>query len=130
MKVFDYVYYRASKFFFKRDGSDADRAIWLITGMQAFMAFDLYLSFAYFVFEDRGKSHHQIVSIAWFLLLSITYLLNRSRYHGRYDEFQRAYSESDLRRSINGLMIICISIFLFFYPVIFLSVFGKSFLDQ
>ncbi len=130
MKVFDYVYYRASKFFFKRDGSDADRAIWLVTSMQALLILDLYLSFAYFAFEDRGKRYHQIVVVLWFLLLTITYLLNRFRYRGRYEEFQSAHRESDLRRMANGILIIFITIFLWFYPVIFLSLFGKSFLNQ
>lgn len=130
MKVFDYVYYRASKFFFKRDGSDADRAIWLVTSIQALLILDLYLSFAYFAFDDRGKRYHQIVVVLWFILLTTTYLMNRLRYHGRYEEFQSAYSESDLSKVVNGILIICITICLFFYPVIFLSFFGKSFLNQ
>ncbi len=62
--MFDYVFYRASTFFFKRDGRAADRAIRLVTAIQIFLILYVYLSIAYFAFDDRGKRYHQIVVAA------------------------------------------------------------------
>ncbi|MBK9275181.1 MAG: hypothetical protein IPM49_11680 [Flavobacteriales bacterium] len=126
MKVFDYVFYRASTFFFKNDGQDADRAIWLVTAIQIFFILDVYLSIAFFAFEDHGKHYHQLVVACWMALLVIVYIMNRLRYRGRYDELQGRFQESAARKIFFGVLIVSTMLFLFFYPVFFLSLFGKS----
>lgn len=130
MKWFDYVFYRAAVFFYKKDGADADRAIWLVTAMQAFGILNIYLTFTFFAFDDHGKQFHQIVVIAWVVLLFAVYALNRWRYQGRYQEYENRFKEGPSQKIVMGIFICVVMVLLFWYPVFFLHFFGTTFINN
>lgn len=130
MKWFDYVFYRAAIFFFKRDGFEADRAIWLVTAMQVFIILNICLTYMFFVFEGSWKEYRNIFMVIFTVLLFAGYIFNRLRYRGRYEEYKTKFKELPTQRLIGGIAIWAIMILLFWYPLFFLSVFGTTFLNK
>lgn len=130
MKWFDYVFYRAAIFFFKRDGSEADRAIWLVTAMQVFTILNICLTYMFFAFEGYWKEYKNTFMVVFTVLLFSGYIFNRLRYRGRYEEYKIKFKELPTQKFIRGIVIWAIIILLFWYPLFFLSVFGTTFLNK
>ncbi len=54
MILFDYIYYRIAKFFFKRDGSHGFRAIGFLTIMQSILLIcAFFLALRFFLTQDK-----------------------------------------------------------------------------
>jgi hypothetical protein len=130
MRPFDYLFIRAATFFYKRDGERADRALWFITAIQSLLLLDLYLSVTYFVWDDHGKAHQELVAVGCALLLIGLYVTNYFRYRGKYVTLREAFTETTRQRFLRGILIISLALFLFYYPLFFLSAFGRTFLNK
>lgn len=126
LRFFDYAFTRTATFFFKRDGVEADRAIWFVTGIQTFLVLDAACTFLYFVFPGFLKEHSTFVAIAWGMILSGAYMLNRRRYRGQYFRFKEQWQESHRQRVGRGVAMIVIGIIVFYYPLFLLTLFGKA----
>ncbi|MFK7049807.1 hypothetical protein FLACOL_00454 [Flavobacterium columnare] len=123
--IFDYTFYRISKFYFKRDGTDAITSLLTLT-----IIMFLYLLNAYFLirellnFDNKPRTTGLVDKIGIVFIMLLIYLYNRKKYKGKYFILRDIWiNEEKNKKQINGffvvLFILSPLIFLVFIAIIF-----------
>ncbi|NQZ76081.1 MAG: hypothetical protein HRT61_08220 [Ekhidna sp.] len=111
MKVFDYMFYRIAKRYYKTDGSFAMRGIGIVSLAQVFVLIDTgiialfpFISFSEFkslaVFQSIPISN---VSVGVVIVLMI---LNYLRYRGKYSDFEERWNnEEKSKQRVKGWIV-------------------------
>ena len=126
MKLFEYIFYRIAKYFYKRDGSDAIRALGIVSVIQGVLLADLLIIFLKLfvpgsVSEEYVK-YGRIVGTAVALgLMFINYQYFKKKYWMLSDRWRE--SETSLQRKIRGWLVV----FLIFAPFLILILLGTVF---
>jgi hypothetical protein len=125
MKIFDYVYYRLSSHFFKRDGLEAFTALMVITAIQA-LSFGILLLI---ILRATGidsfvKPHSKSFAFVYTLASSSFYFMNKKVYEGKYLFFREKWrnKESKKARFFRGILVVLF----IFLPVILCYFLAKS----
>jgi hypothetical protein len=125
MKIFDYVYYRLSGHFFKRDGLEAFTALMLITAIQSlFLGILLILALRATGIDSLLKPHSRNFAYLYALVSSLLYFLNKKVYKGKYLFFREKWrnTESKEVKFLRGLLVVLY----IFFPIILLYLIAKS----
>jgi hypothetical protein len=120
MKIFDYIFYRIAKFYFKKDGTHASTAVTLLSVFQSFLINIIFLLVVKSNLNSTELSN-STRTIGYFgaFITVIVILLNYYRYNKKYLNLRdRWYNyETTFQNRIRGALILfafIISIFLFF----------------
>jgi hypothetical protein len=116
--IFDYIYFRIAKFFFKRDGSDGVTAISIISLMQAciivaIIVLILKLTSLFEIAIISGKALGCFSAIIAVALMRVNFLFYKKKYHFLRSKW---INESINKKRINGILVI----FGILAPILFL----------
>jgi hypothetical protein len=114
MIIFDYIYYRIAKRFYKKDGIDAERALVTLAVIHSLLAATiLVIPYKLFVSYNEFMIPKNILGIGSALIWIICYILNRYRYKGMYWRFSERWKdrESYNQYVLNGYLVV-VSIFI------------------
>ncbi len=91
---FDYIFYRMAQFFFKRDGSLADRAIFGVSMIQSLIILTICLIITHFLFSTQYLHSHSkqggLIAVCITLLFII---YNFRKYKGRYHIYREYWKD-------------------------------------
>ena len=126
--IFDYTFYRISKFYFKRDGSDAITSLLTLT-----IIIFLYLLDALFLirellnFDNKPRTTSLVEKILAVFIILLIYLYNRKKYKDKYLFFREKWiNEEKNKKRINGFIVILFILSPLLLLVFIASVFGKT----
>lgn len=121
MTIFDYIFYRVAKFFYKKDGIDAFRAVCTVSMIQGITLGAIIFSIMRLVDEFPNIIIHLKGSGQIGIVVGIIFLArNYFRYKGKYWHFAERWknTESAQQRKLRGVLVviaILIPIFLVFW---------------
>lgn len=116
MLIFDYIFFRVAKFFYKKDGVDAFRAVCIVSVVQILLlgaSFFSILRLIYNLSEISKFTHFsgKVGGAFYFLFL----IFNYYRYKVKYWKFSKKWNNETLQqKKLRGIMV---------FGVIFLSLF-------
>jgi uncharacterized membrane protein len=93
MVIFDYIYFRVAKYFFRKDGTSAPRAIAIVTVVQV-----LLIGAILFTLEKhllRVGVSKEIAKYIGTLIAGVLLLLNYLRYKGKYFRYREKWLENE-----------------------------------
>jgi hypothetical protein len=114
MVIFDYIFYRIAKFFYKKDGIDAERALGILTVIYSILiGAILAIPYKLFFSPDNLNAPKNSLGYTGVILCSIFYLINKYRYKGMYWRFSERWKdrESYNQYVLNGYLVV-VSIFI------------------
>ncbi|MFA6084451.1 hypothetical protein [Mucilaginibacter sp.] len=114
MVIFDYIFYRIAKRFYKKDGIDAERALVILAVIHSLLvATILIIPYKLFISYNEFKIPKNILRIECASIFIICYIFNRYRYKGMYWSFSERWKdrESYNQYVLNGYLVI-VSIFI------------------
>lgn len=105
LSIFDYIYFRLAKFFFKKDGSFAPRAIAIVTLVQSLILWIL-IRFTFNI-EDSSFIREYYKTIVVVFGVSVL-VLNYRRYNNKYREYSVRWrgSETSTQRRIRDWLVV------------------------
>jgi len=114
MKIFDYIFYKVTKMYFKLDGRTGATGVASVTLVQGFLLCDVFfLLIKIFKVGDLSSYSKAITSIA-FLFIMTLFAINFYRYKDRYNKLHFIWkSESELRSTLGDIVVICSIVFPF-----------------
>lgn len=121
MKVFDYIYYRIAKFYFKRDGSSAFRAISILSILQCLLFSELiFFIIRIYVPISETEKYSKLSGNIGVAVALIFLLLNYLRYKGKYWQLSERWKNSDspLIFKLKGLLVVLVILLPFIILVI------------
>lgn len=128
MRVFDYIFYRIAKYYYKKDGSDAFTAVILVSLIQNYLIIAIFapILYQFYSVEETAPFAKLVGKLSIIPGLIILYL-NYRRYKGKYPQLEERWrdKQTPLQRKILGILITMAV----FAPLIFIIVaaftFGK-----
>jgi hypothetical protein len=128
MTIFDYIFYRIAKFFYRRDGIDAFRAIAIVALMQTLFLAEIATLILRSMFskEEIAKYALPIKSSYLGMVVVILFLsLNFFKYRKTYWKFSEKWKdkETPMQHEVRGYLVL-LSIFA---PIILLVLMGTIF---
>ena len=134
MRLFEYVFYRIAKFYFKRDGSSAFRTICIISFSQGALLADFFLIVRLLFLQQSDlagyvKYSRTIGIVLALMLMGVNYLFFKNKYWKLSDRWREAESKDPTLRKGRGLLVIAITILPF---VLFFLIFmyGKHIIPR
>jgi hypothetical protein len=122
MQAIDYIFYRTARFFYKKDGSSAHRALILLSAFQSLVIIEIVfvLVFSFYTREELS----QFIIVAKYTggaVYLVIFFLNMWKYKGKYLNFRDKWSNEGIKikRQRGFLLVIALII-----PWIVLIVFG------
>lgn len=120
MIIFDYVFFRVAKFFYRKDGVDAFRAVCIISVIQGLIFGALLFSVLRLVYKMNEISKYKEISGKFGIALCVILLLfNYFRYKSKYWSFVERWKNETFQQSkVRGFLVLGIiffSIFLVFW---------------
>ncbi|WP_285010107.1 hypothetical protein [Pedobacter faecalis] len=109
MIVFDYIFYRVAKFFYKKDGIDAFRAVCTVSMIQGLTFGAFVFSILRMIFGLSETAKHVNSSGGVGIAIGVILLtLNYLRYKGKYWRFAERWkdSETEQQRKLRGALVI------------------------
>ncbi len=126
--LFDYVFYRVAKFFYRKDGIDAIRAIAVVTIVQGFLAGEvLTIVLRLFFSLDEIAKFSISVSKVGIAVALILLFLNYQRYKGKYWKFADRWrsSESQAQTIQRGWLVVLVILIPYVLLILLGTVFGR-----
>jgi len=123
MTVFDYVFYRIAKFFYKRDGSNAPRAIGIVSVIQILIIGEIsFLVLRIFYSLSETAKYSKESSKVGIGIALIALVFNYIRYWGKYRVFANRWIENESveQKRLRGIFVI-LSIALPFVLLIYMG---------
>ncbi len=113
MQTMDYIFYRTAKFFYKKDGASAHRALILLSAFQSLVIIEV-VSIIFFSFFSREEAS-RFTSISKFLggtICVIVFFLNMWKYRGKYMQFRDRWSNEEIiiKRQRGILLVVVLTI--------------------
>lgn len=109
MKIFDYLYYRVSSHFFKRDGLEAFTALMIISVIQSLLfGIVLFLILRATGIDSLVKPHSKTFAFIYTLASSPLYFMNKKVYDGKYLFFRQKWRnlETKKTRFYRGILVL------------------------
>lgn len=122
--IFNYTYYRITKFYYKKDGSDATTALLTITLILSLFLISIEFIISGYFGLDRKISTLEIILIL--IVMFVFYLILRKRYENKYSSFREKWiKETNNKKRLNGFLVILFILSPLILIVIVASFFGK-----
>lgn len=120
MVIFDYIYFRVAKYFFKKDGTSAQRAIAIVTVVQIFL-----IGTVLFALDRHLLKLGVSVDVAKYigvLIAGIILLLNHIRYKGKYFRYRERWLGREIPKGykLKGYLVV-IAIFIPFLLLLLMT---------
>lgn len=108
MIIFDYIYYRITKAYFKWDGRTGFTGILLVSMMQVMTISAVIMFFIAKLYTVAETTPHKRTMVNVFLAFSILLtVLNYRHYNGRYNSLKRRWKEeADLQKFQRGILVV------------------------
>jgi large-conductance mechanosensitive channel len=108
MKIFDYIYYRMTKAYFKWDGRTGITAIIGISMIQTLIIGDITMLTIRLVFNRTETfPYSKLIAQLFGFIIVILIILNYIKYNGRYNELNARWkSETKQERLLKGLLVL------------------------
>ena len=111
MILFDYIFYRIAKFYYKRDGSSAFRAVAILSVLQGMLIVDLFLLIRILFLNQSDVQDYikygRMIGIALaILLIVLNYFYFRNRYWKLSDQWREKEKENPMIRNARGWLVI------------------------
>jgi len=122
MQAMDYIFYRTARFFYKKDGSTAHRALILLSAFQSLVIIEtvLVLVFSFYSREELSQFKIAAKYLGGFLYIVI-FFLNMWKYRGKYMNFRDKWSNEVIKiKRLRGFLLVIVYII----PWIVFIVFG------
>ena len=106
MVIFDYIFFRVAKYFFKKDGSNAQRAFAVVTIVQTLLIGELFFTLdRYLLVTKISGDTAKFVGI---VIAGILLFLNHLRYQGKYFSYRVRWVENENLRAyiVKGFLVI------------------------
>jgi len=116
MKGFDYIYYRFAELYKKWDGENATTAVMAVSLIISMVIIDLFGAIYIVFFFDKYKNlYKKEGAIIIVIFMIIVMLCCYKRYHGKYKEIKKRWSnETKKQRVARGFLVVIA----FFVPII------------
>lgn len=122
MIVFDYVYYRLAKFFFKKDGTLAARAIMILSLTQLLIVGDITAIIIRFFYNiNETKNYTALAGQLGGALITILIVVNFLRYRKSYLKFSKKWGDEEINKKIVRGYLVILMIILPLAGMIFLG---------
>lgn len=122
--IFNYTYYRITKFYYKKDGSDATTALLTITLILSLFVISIEFIISGYFGLDRKISTLEIILIL--IVMFVFYFILRKRYENKYSSFREKWiKETNNKKRLNGFLVILFILSPLILIVIVASFFGK-----
>jgi len=112
MQAMDYIFYRTTKFFYKKDGASGHRALIILSAFQSLVIIEIVLIIV-FNFYTRDEIY-QFTSVAKFLggaICVIVFFLNFLRYKDKYKLFRDKWRNEEIKvKRKRGILIVVVLI--------------------
>ena len=108
---FDYVFYRAAKFFYRRDGASASRAVITVSTVQFFIPSAIIVFVQRTLYGGRAVTakHSKVEAMCFTGLLIVVTVLNFFRYKDRYRVLRERWKgEAGVQKTMKGIGVICL----------------------
>lgn len=110
MIIFDYIFFRVAKFFYKKDGVDAFRAICTVSLIQTLILGKLFfwiVKLKYWRFDHFIHLPIQVKYFAYVIALIIIFF-NYIRYRKKYWRFSEKWkdTETQSQRKLRGVLVV------------------------
>ena len=117
--VFDYIYYRMTKFYFKWDGKEGITAIIGIGMIQGLLVADIIIFFSK-LYMDRSDTspYAQQISFAFAALTAIMIFINYLRYNGKYDILSLKWDKETKSQSYYRGVMVLLALILPWVPIV------------
>ena len=120
MIIFDYIFFRVAKFFYKKDGVDAFRAVCIVSVVQILLLGASFFSILRLIYNLSEISKFTQISVKFGGVFYILLLIfNYYRYKVQYWKFSQKWNnETFQQRKLRGIMVlgvIFLSLFLVFW---------------
>lgn len=108
MVLFDYVFYRLNKFYFKWDGTNGSTSIIGVTSIQSILLIDLIVISARIIMgKENFKSSILVFEIIFVVLFVIFCIYNFLRYKDKYDFYKSKWEdETWSEQTIKGILVV------------------------
>lgn len=122
MKMFDYIFYKITKVYFKWDGRSGATGIAGVTIVQSLLLCDVFF-FITKIFKVYLPPYSKtIIAIASVVILGL-FVINFYRYRERYNKLRFLWkNESESKSTIGGILVV----FSIFFPIILLYVISNN----
>ena len=123
-KIFDYIYYRLTKAYFKWDGRTGITAIIAISMIQTLFIGDLATLVLRSVFNrSETADYSKILAYIFAIMMIVFILINYNKYNGQYNRLKSQWrSETRNERILNGILI-WIFLILAWIPIIIIGIY-------
>lgn len=122
--IFNYTYYRITKFYYKKDGSDATTALLTITLILSLFVISIEFIISGYFEIYRKISTLEIILIL--ILMFVFYLILKKRYKNKYSSFREKWiKETNNNKRLNGFLVILFILSPLILIVIIASFFGR-----
>lgn len=126
MKIFDYIYYRMTKAYFKWDGRNGITSIIGVSMVQSMMIGNL-LAFLFGLFFTKAELSHYSKELAftWATAFIVFIIYNSKRYKNKYIFFKSYWrDETNNQKVFRGFLVI-LSLILPWISIIVMSIFRR-----
>ena len=111
MEIFDNIFYRVAKFYYKRDGSSAFRAIGIVSYMQAAVVVDIFLFIRvlflrHLDFQPYLKYGRTIAIVLALVVMTLNYFYFKDKYWRLSDRWREQEIENPSLRKMRGLLVV------------------------
>lgn len=111
MNLIEYIFYRVAKFYYKRDGSSAFRAVAVLSVMQGMLIVDLFLLIRVLFLHQSDVQDYvkysRIIGIALaILLIALNYLHFKDKYWKLSDRWREKEKDNPTLRKTRGWLVI------------------------
>lgn len=108
IKVFDYIYYRLNKFYYKWDGENGSTSIVGLSMIQAMLIGNLCLIFLRCIFtKSEVQNYKQIIISGVFVLLVFFVILNSIIYKNKYAHLKAYWEDEPIQQKrVRGFLVI------------------------
>jgi hypothetical protein len=111
--IFDYVYYRINKAYFKWDGRNGATSIITVSMVQSMVLGDIIaLTLKEILTKEELNSKAKLIAYTWAVIFIVLLVLNLFKYKNRYNALKRKWKdESELIRTVRGFGVFFIVLF-------------------
>jgi membrane protein YdbS with pleckstrin-like domain len=122
--IFDYIYYRMTKAYFKWDGRTGITAIIGISMIQTLLLGDIVtLAIRLNIARSDTAPYSKMIAYAFAAILVILIITNYKKYNGQYNRLRlRWKSETKSEKIVRGILV-CLSLIVPWIPIVLIGIF-------
>lgn len=123
MKLFDYIFYRITKAYFKWDGRSGATGIAGVTMVQSFLLIDIFFFITKLLKVDNLTPYSKTITTVAAVLILGLFAFNFYKYRESYNKLRFLWkNESESKSTVGGVFVV----FSILFPIILLYIISNS----